>query len=65
MIFNITNNYVVLRLAQDSVSTGSLSAAVSELNNLDVTGSNIRSSSRVWMARRRITSTSGGMNCGA
>ncbi|MGB7985108.1 MAG: hypothetical protein WCF54_08110 [Terracidiphilus sp.] len=38
-IFNITNNYAVLAVASDGVSTGSLSSSVAVLNNLDVPGS--------------------------
>jgi hypothetical protein len=38
-IFNITNNYVVTAVASDGVQQSAVSATVSVLNNLDVTGS--------------------------
>jgi hypothetical protein len=38
-IFNITNNYVVTAVASDGIQQSAVSATVSVLNNLDVTGS--------------------------
>jgi hypothetical protein len=38
-IFDITSNYAVMAVASDGVSTGTLSATVSVLNNLNVPGS--------------------------